>query len=335
MTTGSATFVTVADARYYPGLVGLVNSLRLTGNQGEIVVLDVGLTDAQRTAAGAHCRLVRPDEHAAIPDHPMLAKCAAPKALGIEGVVVFVDSDVIVTDDLGDVVARAAAGGVVAVPDLDDRWFAEWESLLGLPCPPRRQRYVNSGVVAFSTEHWPELAGWWADAGSRIPPERTRSGGADLSDPLWDSDQDALNAVLMTRLPADALDLLANEQLPTTQIERSSARVIDAPSLRCESGGVPTLAVHYAGMHAKPWLPSSRWRVERDVYTTLLTRLLFDDALALQVPRDAVTPWVAAPARLVPRHLRNRSLRAVAWAWDQFAGRVRARFRRHVLRKGG
>ena len=37
----------VADSRYFPGAVGLVNSLRLVGHREPILVLDTGLTDAR------------------------------------------------------------------------------------------------------------------------------------------------------------------------------------------------------------------------------------------------------------------------------------------------
>ena len=42
------TFFTVADERFFPGAVCLLNSLRLSGNDAELVILDAGLTDAQR-----------------------------------------------------------------------------------------------------------------------------------------------------------------------------------------------------------------------------------------------------------------------------------------------
>src|SRR3954466_9810076 len=52
-------FFTIADADYYLGLVALVNSLRLHGHTDPISVLDVGLTEAQRSEISAECDVVR------------------------------------------------------------------------------------------------------------------------------------------------------------------------------------------------------------------------------------------------------------------------------------
>src|SRR6187551_3977245 len=53
-----ATFYTIADAGFFPGLVALLNSLRLTGNAGELVALDRGLTPAQRELLAGHVSVV-------------------------------------------------------------------------------------------------------------------------------------------------------------------------------------------------------------------------------------------------------------------------------------
>jgi len=42
------TYYTIANAPFFPGVVALLNSLRLTRNTGELVVLDRGLDDDQR-----------------------------------------------------------------------------------------------------------------------------------------------------------------------------------------------------------------------------------------------------------------------------------------------
>jgi hypothetical protein len=48
----------------FAGLVPLLNSLRLAGNKGPLVVLDVGLRDAQRARLEPHVAIVR------IPERP-------------------------------------------------------------------------------------------------------------------------------------------------------------------------------------------------------------------------------------------------------------------------
>lgn len=326
----AATFLTVADAGYFPGLAALVNSLRLSGNDGEIVVVDLGLASAQREALAAHCRLV--PAGGGLPEHPMLAKCAAPGHLGLGGTIVFVDADVIVTGSLDPVIELASTGKVVAVPDLDERWYAEWQELLGLPCPPRRQRYVNTGLLAYSVDRWPELAGWWAEAGARIPPERTRSGGATHDDPLWDSDQDALNAVLMTRVPEDALGLLRPEEVPSTPWDRRRAEVADDGRVTLD--GVPALCVHYAGLAPKPWFPTARDTVERDAYTRLLPRMLLADDLPVRVGPAGLPGWVTDAGELRRLGRRNAYRRVRDRARVEIGMRVRNRLPGSSTRTG-
>ena len=54
--SAAAAFYCVADSRYFPGAVGLVNSLRLVGHREPILVLDTGLTDAQRPCSSRRPR---------------------------------------------------------------------------------------------------------------------------------------------------------------------------------------------------------------------------------------------------------------------------------------
>ena len=44
----NAAFYCVADARYFLGAVGMINSLRVLGHEETVYVLDCGLTDGQR-----------------------------------------------------------------------------------------------------------------------------------------------------------------------------------------------------------------------------------------------------------------------------------------------
>jgi hypothetical protein len=52
------TFFTVADERFFTGAVCLLNSLRLSGNDAELVILDAGLTTSQRERLDGHARVV-------------------------------------------------------------------------------------------------------------------------------------------------------------------------------------------------------------------------------------------------------------------------------------
>ena len=52
-----STYYTIANAPFFPGLVALLNSLRLSGNAGELVVLDRGLEEEQRELLEPHAPL--------------------------------------------------------------------------------------------------------------------------------------------------------------------------------------------------------------------------------------------------------------------------------------
>ena len=67
-----ATFYTISSAGYFPGTVALLNSLRLTGNAGELVVLDRGLLPDQRARLEPQARVV--DLPVGAEGHPTLTK---------------------------------------------------------------------------------------------------------------------------------------------------------------------------------------------------------------------------------------------------------------------
>ncbi len=158
--TDEVTFYAVSDNRFFVGMVGLINSLRLMGYEQRVVVLDCGLTEHQRNVLGAECELM------ALPDsqtlNPQLLKPFA-NLMHPRGTVVILDSDLVVTSQLDLMLQAARSGSVCVCADPDsERWFAEWEQLFELPRPPRRQTYVSSGFLAFSVEHWPNLLSrWW------------------------------------------------------------------------------------------------------------------------------------------------------------------------------
>ena len=165
-----ARFFTVSDAAFFPGTVALLNSLRIVGHEEELSVLDLGLRPDQRARLAEHALV-----HDAPPDVaalPTLAK-PYPLELGARGTLVLLDSDLVVVHRLDEPLAAAGAGAVVLLDDEHpysnyktprDRWFAEWQQAFGLPAPPRRQPFWNTGFVAFATEHWPNLLPSWARA---------------------------------------------------------------------------------------------------------------------------------------------------------------------------
>ena len=276
---GPATFYTVSNARYFVGTVGLLNSLRLTGNAGELVVLDAGLTGRQRARLEPHCRVV--EIPADLATTAVLFK-AFPFHLQPSGLVVVIDSDIIVTGPLDGIVAAAERGAICAVPDRDDdRWYGEWEDRFGLTGPPRRQTYVNSGFVALSTLRWPGLLQRWWEVCQRIPSPETRTHGSTVDSPFWDADQDALNAILMSEVPAEGLMLLPYHRHPAHHADRRRTEVRDARTLACSHEGEPTAFVHYVGKR-KAWESEGAWRrgMRDDAYVRLMPRVL----LAEDVP---------------------------------------------------
>jgi hypothetical protein len=289
------TFYTVSNAQYFPGTVALLNSLRLTGNLGELVVLDVDLTASQRKLLRGHCTLVKVPHEVAI--NPLLLK-PFPAVLEPDGVVVIIDSDIIVTKSLAHLVEDARQGRICVFPDAQsDRWFAEWKDLFDLGGSLRRQPYVNSGFVAFSTARWPALLHRWRSLAECIDSSSTRAGGAARDTPLWDGDQDALNAILMSEIPEDALAMRPVHEAPTSYSDRRRMRVVDIDRLLCTYDDRSSLFVHAAGT-PKPWEGTS-WerRIWKDGYVQLLPRVLFaDDATVKLRPAD-VPLWVR-PGRL-------------------------------------
>ncbi|NJQ96832.1 MAG: hypothetical protein HC784_02240 [Hydrococcus sp. CSU_1_8] len=93
----NVTFTPFSDARYFPGVVALLNSLRLTGHQHRLVILDCGLTPNQRESLQTHCTLFEMPK--VLASNPTLFK-PFPNLLNPTGTVVIIDSDMIVTRSL-------------------------------------------------------------------------------------------------------------------------------------------------------------------------------------------------------------------------------------------
>ncbi len=283
------TFFTIGDDAFFPGVAGLINSLRVLGYTQRIVVADCGLTASQRDLLRPHCTLV-PLSRSDV-KNPQQYKAFA-YLLRPRGTVAIVDSDIILTDSIDDMLAAARDGKICVFPDPEEqRWFAEWESVFALAAPLRRQTYVNSGFEVFSTLHWPTLLARWWQACARTFPNPTYQEGATTDDPTSQSDQDALNAVLMSEVPADALDFQPKDR----QVFRWSfedVRVDDERTLRCSMEGTRVAALHAIG-RTKPWQRVA-WREagRRNAYVRLLRRLLTGDDVAVRVPSGDVPSWL-------------------------------------------
>src|SRR5579862_7068857 len=85
---GRAVFC-VANAAHFLGAVALINSLRLTGWNDEIVVVDCGLGPEQRSVLELEARILPVAEG---PDPPQLVKVAGPLSYRTD-IAVVLDAD--------------------------------------------------------------------------------------------------------------------------------------------------------------------------------------------------------------------------------------------------
>lgn len=302
----TARFYTISDAKFFVGTVALLNSLRLTGHDHELVILDRGLTSEQRRSLAAHAEFVE-----AANEDPYLVK-PFPALLDPDGIVVLLDSDMIVTDTLRPVIALAESGKICAFPDHPSdygRWFAEWQDLFSLGAPLRRQGYLNAGFIAVSTQRWPAFLGRWWDACELIA-SRRRELGEPQPEALAQFDQDALNALLMSEFPAESV-----VELPGYEWDLRRVAVEDEQRLRCRAEGRTQPLLHTV-LQPKVWQHAAWRRVRSDAYVKLAPRVLFSADVPVRLEPDQVPLWLrpgTAP-RLTVRALDayNRALPVLA-----------------------
>jgi hypothetical protein len=329
---GEVTFFTVADARFFPGAVLLINSLRLTGNDGEIVLLDSGLTSEQRRRLEPHARVVEaPDE---VRETPMLLK-SFPHLLDPQGTIAIIDSDMVVTRSLDPIAEQAGAGTVCMFEDIEDqrgRFIPEWQEAFGLRKPLRRgQDYLNAGFICFSTDHHPELLGRYFELCKGIPSGTTMTAGGHYYQPYWGGDQDAINALLMSEVDGDAVVGLPEAEGPSADL-LGEVRVEDERALACTLRGHRTYLMHYWG-GPKPWQRQAWMRVQRDAFMRLMPRILFEHDVAIRLHPRELPVWArrgaAASAALTGLGAMNAGARRVL---DGFPRELRGKLASGVRR---
>jgi hypothetical protein len=316
-------FVTSADSRFFVGAVGMLNSLRLSGNdRGAAFVIDAGLRPEQRE------RLLPAAQVLTLPPalrglHPLFAKLTA-DVFWSDGVVVLLDSDMIITSALDGLIEQAAAGRIAVHPDHEitrGRQFREMSTTFELQAPLRPQRTVNTAPLALSLDRWPSFFERWRRACERLPPDWPSRGFA----PFGLADQDALNALLMSEIPPHAV-WIAPETSTVHADELSAVEILDPGSLACRHRGVSPVLLHY-GLSPKAW-DRSGWRRVRadDAYIRLLRRLLFGrDVRVRSRPREV-------PIWLKPRGVgRAAAILVGLLTYVRIDLRVRARALRDTL----
>lgn len=328
--SAEVTYLTIADERFFVGAVALVNSLRLTGHHERIVVLDAGLTPGQRAILERECELREPP--LAREGVFVVFLKTVVHLLGLTGTVVLVDSDVIVTRNLGPVVAAAQAGRIVLVADqFPDRYFPEWEEILGLERPPRRDPHLGAGFIALDLDQWPDFMPRWLELCGRVPPNR-----ADLpfdlprdvvrANPFAFPEQDVLNALLASEVEPDRIEVFPLDVFPGPP-HNDALRIVDRQSLRCAYGEHEPFLLHYWN-HPKVWLPGARAGLALDAYVELMARLLTADDVPLRLPARSLPVWLrdGVRGRLVrrtPRRIRRTIRGALRMLPDPFEQRAR------------
>ena len=301
--TGMA-FYCVADARYFLGAVGLVNSLRLLGHDEPVFLLDCGLDPPQRALLEPEAEVI--DAPAGVP--PWLLKTVVPLARPAD-LMVLLDTDIVVTRVLAPLLERARAGSLVAFRNPEDRFVPEWGGLLGLG-PAERGAYVSSAALAANRSVGAEILGLLAEHQRAVDFDRTYWRGGPPDYPFRFGDQDVLNAILSSGDWADRLDALDARLAATPPFE--GLRVDDESSLRCSyaDGAEPFLVHHHV---TKPWLEPTH----HGVYSQLLRRLLIGDGVAIRVPPE----WL-------PQRFRRGARAYLARARVNLAQQVRFRLGR-------
>jgi hypothetical protein len=295
-------FFTRADSEFFVGLLALARSLRLQGHHDPLTVLDLGLTSHQRAALRGLCDLVRVD---GIASRHAWFLAPYPHLLHAEGIVVYLDCDVIVTSRLDDALDAARQGMVCASPDSADRWFTDWGPIFGLERLPRQQVYVNAGFVAFSTAHFPDLQRRWWECCDHLAqrPDSRPSGKAnpiatssDRANPIALPDQDALNALLMSEVPAGRIELLPEGAVALGRRELVQTTIVDLGRLECRRSGQRTTLLHAYG-RPKPWQPNA-WRyLRRTAYVRCLRRLLSRWDAPVPMDTTMLPVWLRPGAR--------------------------------------
>jgi hypothetical protein len=303
----STSIYTVANDRFFVGLLGLVSSARANGHAGPIVVVDSGLTPEQISVLGEEITCVPAPREA--PSHYL--KAVGPLAHP-DDVMLFIDSDILCVRPLDDIVDRVGAGAVVAFEDLgragySDELWSQWAQRLALE-GLEAGTYVNGGFVAAGRELGSSFFEHFRQAIERVDPDETYIDAPDIDVrlPFTYACQDVINAVLASTSFRSRLEVLpywAAPHAPFPGVRPDS-------DLTCidDEGRRPYFLHHTL---QKPWLEP----LPENAYTKLLVNYL----------KHPAAPVV--DERMLPRFLRTGRLGDTARVARSTRGHVRARVR--------
>jgi hypothetical protein len=284
----------------------MLNSLRLQGHSEPMYVLDRGLAPHERELLAPHVTLVDPPDRGT----PYLSKTIAPLLHPAE-VTVLIDTDIIVTRPLTELVEQASRGTVAAFRTAYDRYFPQWGELLGLGTV-RRRPYVCSALVFLGGDEGQQVLRLMDQGQACVPGGLERDPREFFRDversPLQLADQDVLNAVLCARPESERIVALEHRLAPEPPFAGLVLRDDHGPGCAYDDGTEPYV-LHHLG--PKPWLVPMR----ESPYSRLLARLLRGPDVAIEVPETNL-----------PLRLRQGPLAGIS---RKLAG-VRHRFRMSV-----
>jgi hypothetical protein len=290
---------TVANDRFFVGLLGLVSSLRINGHDGSILVVDSGLQPPQIEALSDHVSFIPapPD----LPSHYL--KAVGPLAQPADAML-FVDADMLCVRPLTGIVDSVRAGSIVAFEDIgraefSDALWAKWDDRLALG-GLEPSVYVNGGFVAGPRDLGVRFFEGFKDAMGRIDPAETHIDALrlDMRSPFAFADQDVINALLASAPFRSHLDVLPYDDAPHPPFRGIT---LDS-DLTCvgEDGRRPFFLHHTL---QKPWLEA----LPSNPYTTLLVNYIH--RFAMPGLDTSLLPVFLRPGRLGPASRVARSTR--------------------------
>jgi hypothetical protein len=303
----------VSNTAHFPGVVALLNSLRMVGHEEPLIIIDAGLTAEQRARLAPHARVI-----AAPRGTPVMFLAPYGPTLQPAEIAVVLDADTIVVRALTELIGEAERGRFVTVlntPPNHDRFFPEWRAALSLG-ELRRMPYINAGQMIIPAGIGARIYGPWTRGQTTIGTETTRYGRAKLNEPFYFADQDVLNAVLAAELDPGEIVILDHRFAPHPPFP--GLELVDETRLACRyrDGESPFILHH---IMAKPWLSAT----PTNIYSRLLSRLLLEPDVRLRM----------APAEL-PLRLRKGALAGADRRRAHAQAVVRMQARRQLGRFG-
>jgi hypothetical protein len=171
------------------------------------------------------------------------------------------------------------------------RWFAEWEKIFDLRSPPRKQKYVNTGFVAFSTVCFPTLLSRWSECCERTVGQPTDFEKPGLLSPTAYPDQDALNALLMSEVSPAQIHLQPANIAAQGLAQLQRARVVDVQHLDCRLDGTRLTLLHASGF-PKPWQRAAATQLRSTAYLVCLRRMLAGRDLLVRISPQHLPIWL-------------------------------------------